>query len=46
MADFMGWLSDVFGISFTIGTVTVSLGYLAVAGLVVNYGLKALKKIR
>lgn len=46
MADFIGWLTDVFDLSFTVGAVTVSLGYLAIASLVVNYGLKALKKIR
>lgn len=45
MADFIGWISDVFNMEFTIGLVTVSLGYLAVAGLVVSYGLKALRKI-
>lgn len=45
MGDFIGWLTDVFDLSFTIGAVTVSLGYIAVAGLVVKYGFKALKKI-
>lgn len=46
MADFIGWLTDIFDLSFTVGTVTVTLGYLAIGALIVNTGLKALKKIR
>lgn len=46
MADFFGWMTDVFELSFTIGAVNVTLGYLAVAGLIVSIALRALKKIR
>lgn len=46
MADFIGWMTDIFDLSFTIGTVTVTLGYLAVAALIVNFGLSAVKKLR
>lgn len=46
MADFFGWMTDVFELSFTIGATTVNLGYLAVAGVIVSIALKALKKIR
>jgi len=46
MADFIGWLTDVFNLQFTLGTVTVTLGYIAIAGLVLNRALAASRKIK
>jgi len=46
MADFIGWLTDVFDLSFAVGAVNVTLGYITIAGLVVTRALRALKGIR
>lgn len=46
MADFIGWLTDTFNLEFTVGTVTVTLGYLAIGTLIVNRGLRALRGIK
>jgi len=46
MADFIGWLTDVFDLSFTVGAVTTTLGYITVAGIVVMRALRALRGLR
>lgn len=45
MADLVGWVTDILEIGFTIGAVTVNLGYLAVGSLILGIGVGFAKKI-
>jgi hypothetical protein len=45
MSDFIGWLTDVFDIEFTIGLVSISLGALAVSAVVVYLGVKLIQRM-
>jgi len=46
MGDFIGWLTDVFNLGFTLGTVTITLGYVVIAAYVLNRAIAASKKIK
>lgn len=45
MTDIVTWFTDVLAISFTIGTVTISLGELAVGLLILGAALSMTKRL-
>lgn len=44
MADVLGFLGDVWDITFTVGTASISLGLLMIAGAVIALALRVVKK--
>jgi len=45
MADFVGLITDVLDISFTVGTVSLTLGAVAIGMIVLGAGVKFFKKL-
>ena len=45
MADFIGYISDVLAISFTVGTVTLTLGAVAIGVIVLKAGVSFFKRL-
>jgi len=45
MADFVGLITDVLDISFTVGTVTLTLGAVAIGMIVLGAGVAFFRKL-
>jgi len=45
MADFIGWMTDVLAVEFTVGAVTITLGALAISAVVVFLGIKLVQRL-
>jgi len=45
MADYVGLITDVLDISFTVGTVTLTLGAVAIGSIVLGAGVGFFKKL-
>lgn len=46
MADFIGYITDVLDISLTVGTVTLTLGGVALGMIVLGAGVKFFGKLK
>jgi hypothetical protein len=45
MSDFIGYMTDILGISLTIGTTTLTLGGVAIATIVLAAGVRFFKSL-
>jgi hypothetical protein len=46
MADFVGYMTDVLGISLTVGTTTLTLGAIALGTIILSAGVGFFKKLK
>lgn len=46
MAEFIGYITDVLAIELTVGTVTLSLGAVALGMIVLSAGVRFWKRLR
>ena len=45
MSDFIGWLTQVMDITFSLGSVTLSLGSLVIGFIVIRFGISFVKSL-